>query len=308
MGIEGEDSAGQPGVYQIAQRSDFFSVLCSIDTMNRRPLVNTRDEPHADAEQWRRFHVIAGDANMCEWATALKMGTTALVLDVIEQGKAPQIELADPIEAAKQISRDPSCTWIVELIDGRKISAIDVQRLYLSAARDCCDRGDKDTAWALREWESVLDDLATDYWKCRDRVDWVAKKFLLQTFQEAEKLSWSDPWLQSIDLEYHNVSLEQGLFYELVREKQMRRLIEEGQIREAIFQPPTTTRAFFRGRAVARFNRELESIQWDEIVFRDNGTAFTVMLDQPAHDERLDRLNKAIREAKSFAELGWKIS
>ena len=307
MGVEGEDAAGQPGVYQLAQRSDFFAVLCSIDTMNRRPLVNTRDEPHADAEQWRRFHVIAGDANMCQWATALKMGTTALVLDVIEQGKAPQIELADPIEAAKQISRDPSCAWIVELIDGRKISAIDLQRLYLSAAQDCCDRSDADTAWVLREWESVLDDLATDYWKCRDRLDWVAKKFLLQTFQEAEKLDWSDPWLQSIDLEYHNVSLENGLYYELVRTKQMRRLVEEDQIREAIFQPPATTRAFFRGRSVARFNRELESIQWDEIVFRDNGTTLHVMLDQPAHNARLDRLNAAIREAKSFADLGARI-
>ena len=128
-----------------------------------------------------------------------------------------------------------------------------------------------------------------------------------QTFQEAEKLSWSDPWLQSIDLEYHNVALEHGLYYELVRTKQMRRLVEEDAIREAIFQPPTTTRAFFRGRAVARFNREIESIQWDEIVFGDNGTTLSVMLDQPAHDERLHRLNAAIRDAKSFADLGGKI-
>ena len=308
MGIEGEDAAGLPGVYQISQRSDFFAVLCSIDTMNHRPIVNTRDEPHADAGRWRRFHVIAGDANMCQWATALKMGTTALVLEVIEKGKAPQIEIANPIEAAKQISRDPGCKWIVELIDGRRISAIDIQRLYLSAAQDCCDRSDADTAWVLREWESVLDDLATDYWKCRDRLDWVAKKFLLQTFQEAEKIEWSDPWLQSIDLEYHNVSLEHGLYYELVRTRQMRRLVEEDDIRVAIFQPPGTTRAFFRGRAVARFNRELESIQWDEIVFRDNGKELSVKLDQPAHDERLDRLNTAIREAKSFADLGARIA
>ena len=106
MGIEGEDSAGTPGVYQIAQRSDFFSVLCSIDTMNRRPLVNTRDEPHADAQAYRRFHVITGDANMSQFATALKIGTTALVLELIETGHAPQLELANPIEATKSISRD----------------------------------------------------------------------------------------------------------------------------------------------------------------------------------------------------------
>ncbi|MGV3532049.1 MAG: proteasome accessory factor PafA2 family protein, partial [Chthoniobacteraceae bacterium] len=124
MGVEGEDSAGQQGLYQIAQRSDFFSVLCSIDTMNRRPLVNTRDEPHADSQLYRRFHVIIGDANMSEYATALKIGTTALVLDLIEQGKAPQLELANPIEATKSISRDQRYDWILELRDGRKISAI----------------------------------------------------------------------------------------------------------------------------------------------------------------------------------------
>ena len=135
MGIEAESAAGQPGVYQISQRADFFSVLVSIDTMNKRPLVNTRDEPHADANRYRRFHVIIGDANMSEWATALKIGTTSLVLDLIERGQAPQLEIAQPIEATKSISRDQTYDWIIELSDGRKISAIDVQRLYLKAAQ-----------------------------------------------------------------------------------------------------------------------------------------------------------------------------
>jgi proteasome accessory factor A len=255
MGVEGEDAAGQPGIYQIAQRSDFFAVLCSIDTMNRRPLVNTRDEPHADARKYRRFHVIIGDANMSQFATALKIGTTALVLDLIEQGKAPALELATPIETTRALSRDTSYRWLVPLRDGRTISAVDIQRLYLSAAREHADLGDEDTRWLLAEWEQVLDDLSTDVMLCRDRVDWVAKKFLLTTFQESEKLDWSDPWLQSIDLEYHNVSGEQGLFYELLREGQMRRLVSEEEVKEAIFHPPETTRAFFRGRAVARFNR-----------------------------------------------------
>ncbi len=115
MGVETEGAAGQPGIYQISQRADFFSVLVSIDTMNRRPLVNTRDEPHADASQYRRFHVILGDANMSEWAVALKIGTTALVLDLIERGAAPQIEIAQPINATKSISRDQTYDWIIEL-------------------------------------------------------------------------------------------------------------------------------------------------------------------------------------------------
>ena len=303
MGVEGEDAGGQPGVYQIAQRSDFFSVLCSIDTMNRRPLVNTRDEPHADAQAYRRFHVIIGDANMSQFATALKIGTTALVLDSIETDHAPQLELANPIEATKSISRDQSLMWIVELRDGRKISAIDIQRLYLAAAREHCDarRGHARGCCANGSRCSTIS--RSIYWRCRDRLDWVAKKFLLTTFQESEKLDWSDPWLQSIDLEYHNVSLEQGLYYELMREGQMRRIVSEEQIKQAIFQPPATTRAFFRGRAVAKFNREIESIQWDEMTFRSNGTVRTVELAHPSHDPWLDKVNAAIRDARTFEEL-----
>src|SRR5258708_29654628 len=150
MGVEGEDSAGQMGIFQIAQRSDFFSVLCSIDTMNRRPLVNTRDEPHADAERYRRFHVILGDSNMSEFATALKLGTTALVLDLIEQGHAPALELAHPIDAVKTISPDQTHTWPVELRDGRTLSALEIQRLYLAAAREHCGGARAATPWVLQ--------------------------------------------------------------------------------------------------------------------------------------------------------------
>ena len=133
-GDRSRERSGQPGVYQISQRADFFSVVVSIDTMNRRPLINTRDEPHVDASRYRRFHVILGDSNMSEWATAMKIGTTALVLDLIERGEAPQLEIAQPVDANKSISRDQTYDWIIELKDGRKISAIDVQRIYLRAA------------------------------------------------------------------------------------------------------------------------------------------------------------------------------
>src|SRR5437660_3093548 len=163
IGIEAEGAASQPGVYQISQRADFFSVLVSIDTMNRRPLVNTRDEPHADVNRYRRFHVILGDSNMSEWATAMKIGTTSLVLDLIERGKAPQLEIAQPIDANKSISRDQTYDWIIELKDGRKISAIDVQRIYLEAASKLNPPSpgyvaasnplvDQDRQWILREW------------------------------------------------------------------------------------------------------------------------------------------------------------
>ena len=300
MGIEGESTPTQPGVYQISQRADFFSVVVSIDTMNRRPLINTRDEPHVDPSRYRRFHVILGDANMSEWATAMKIGTTALVLDLIERDEAPQIEIAQPVDANKSISRDQTYDWIIELKDGRKISAIDVQRIYLRAAA----RIDPDESgqWILQEWENVLNDLERDVMTTRDRVDWAAKKFLLNTMQEGEGLSSSDPWLQSIDLEYHNVDLDNGLYYELVRQGSIRQIVGQEEIKLAIFNPPETTRAFFRGRSVARFNDQIASIQWDEIVFADNSELRRVILPEAVGGARLEALKQAARNGKDFNE------
>ncbi len=302
MGIEAESAAGQPGIYQISQRADFFQVLVSIDTMNRRPLVNTRDEPHANADLYRRFHVIIGDANMSEWATALKVGTTALVLDLIERDAAPQIELAQPVAAAKSISRDQTYDWIIELRDGRKISALDVQRLYLTAAQESTRKEDPEVAWLLAEWEAVLNDLERDWQLCRDRVDWVAKKEMLAALQSEEGLAWSDPWLQAIDLEYHNLQLDAGLHHELVRQGSMRRLVSEEEIRQAIFTPPAETRAYFRGRSVARFNQQIKAIQWDEVVFANHGERLRVRLPEPANDARLEKLNALIRDAESYPD------
>jgi Pup amidohydrolase len=303
MGIEGESSQGDPGIYQISQRADFFSVVVSIDTMNRRPLINTRDEPHVDASRYRRFHVILGDSNMSEWATAMKIGTTALVLDLIERGEAPQLEIAQPVDANKSISRDQTRDWIIELKDGRKISAIDVQRIYLRAARKLWrDPPDHEHTWILCEWENVLNDLERDPVATRDRVDWAAKKFLLDALQHEEKLSWGDPWLQSIDLEYHNLDLDRGLYYELLRKGLMRRVTSEDEVKTAIFNPPETTRAFFRGRAVARFNDQISSIQWDEIAFTSGTHSCRVALPEPAMDARLEALNHAARNGKDFLE------
>ena len=301
MGVEAESVVGQPGLYQISQRADFFSVLVSIDTMNRRPLINTRDEPHADIDHYRRFHVILGDANMSEWATAMKIGTTSIVLELIERGTAPQLEIAQPVDAAKSISRDQTRSWILELKDGRKISAIEVQRIYLEAAASLAGENE-DYGWILREWEEVLDDLERDPSSTANRVDWAAKKMLLNALQEEEKLSWNDPWLQAIDLEYHNVDLDHGLYYELVRQGSMRRVVTEDDIRVAIFSPPETTRGFFRGRSVARFNERIESIQWDEVVFAHGAEHERVSLPEPSiEDERLRRLNEAARNGRDFA-------
>src|SRR6266702_4674347 len=310
MGVDAESGQSEPGVYQISQRADFFSVVVSIDTMNRRPLINTRDEPHVDASRYRRFHVIMGDSNMSGWATAMKIGTTSLVLDLIERSKTPQLEIAQPLDANRSISRDQTYDWIIELKDGRKISAIDVQRIYLRAAAKIDPpspgygaAGDnEDRQWILGEWENVLNDLERDVMVTRDRVDWAAKKFLLNALQEEEKLSWRDPWLQSIDLEYHNLDFERGLYYELARQGAVRRVVPEDEIKTSIFNPPETTRAFFRGRSVARFNNEISSIQWDEIVFENQSQLHRIVLPEAAADARLSALNHAARNGKDFAE------
>jgi proteasome accessory factor A len=239
---------------------------------------------------------------MSEWAVAVKLGATALVLDLIERGEAPQLDIAQPIETTKSISRDQTYDWILELTDGRKISAVEVQRIYLAAARNSATGIDPEVGWLLDEWERVLNDLERDVHLCRDRVDWVAKKELLEQLREAEHLSWTDPWLQSIDLEYHNIAPEAGLYYELLRQGQMRRFVNEGEIKEAIFSPPENTRAYFRGRSVARFNSQITSIQWDEMVFGDGLSRVRVQLSQPADNPRLAALNRAAGEAADYQE------
>ena len=239
---------------------------------------------------------------MSEWATGLKIGTTALVLDLIERGLAPQLEIAQPIDATKSISRDQTYDWIIELTDGRKISAVEVQRIYLAAARKANLVADAELQWLLQEWEAVLNDLDRDVMLCQDRVDWVAKKELLEALRREEKLSWTDPWLQSIDLEYHNIVPETGLYYELIRQGTMRRFVTEAEIKQAIFTPPADTRAYFRGRSVARFNSQIKSIQWDEIVFADGIGLQRVQLTQPNDNPRLAALNTAAREAADYHE------
>jgi proteasome accessory factor A len=303
MGIENEETA-TPGVYQISQRADFFSVLVSIDTMNRRPIINTRDEPHADSERYRRLHVIVGDANMSEVAGALKLGTTALVLDLIEEDACPmQLSLSDPILALKTISRDPTLKTPVSLIGGHSISPVDIQREYLAAAQKRFRGREPDTDWVLATWQKVLDDLERDPTLCRDRLDWVAKKWMIEQFVAAEDLAWHDPWLQALDLEYHNVRQDEGLYAELVRENQAQRFVTDEEIRRAIHQPPRDTRAYFRGKCIEKFAKKMASVQWDEIAFGNNTHEYVVRLLNVFDDKEVQRYNAAIDNAADVETL-----
>jgi proteasome accessory factor A len=303
VGVE-SDTGAPPGIFQISQRSDFFSVLVSIDTMNRRPIINTRDEPHADTDKYRRFHVIIGDANMSEYAGALKIGTTAVVLDLLEQNACPpRLDLADPVAALKIISRDPTLRVTVPLADGRQLRALDLQRQYLEFAKRTLAGQDADTDWTLREWEHTLDDLDTDPRRCRDRLDWVAKHWLLETFADAEGLTWDDPWLQALDLEYHNVRREEGLQSELVREGKMIRFITDDHVRQAIVHPPADTRAYFRGQCVAKFAKQMTAVQWDEITFGHDGREDIIRLLNVFDAAAVERYKTAIDNAPDVTTL-----
>ena len=308
VGVE-TDSRADPGLYQLAQRSDFFEVIASVDTMTRRPLVNTRDEPHADAARYRRLHIIVGDANLCEWATALKVGALRLVLELLEAGHAPGLVLADPVGAVKSISRDPSRRWEVELEDRRTTTAIEIQRAFLDRARELASGRDAETDWALREWGFALDALGGDPAPLIGRCDWVTKKWLLDTFVEAEGLDWNDPghraWLQSQDLEYHNVDPEEGLFLLLERSEGggVFRLSDDAGVERALVEPPERTRARFRGRAVEKFGAAVRSLNWDSIEFQVDGGLATVDLKSCVDAESAAIFNEKLERAGSVAEL-----
>jgi proteasome accessory factor A len=269
VGVETDPIQGV--YYQISQRADFFSVEASVDTLHNRPLVNTRDEPHATPRKYRRLHVICGDANMSEYATALKVGATAVVLALLEDGFQSPMKLRDPIRATKLISRDPTLKQKVERVEGGPLTAIEIQKIYLQAAATKLAGRDDETDWVLSEWAQVLDALSSDSDSLADRLDWVAKKSLIESFRESEELEWRDPYLQSLDLAYHNVDPEEGLYYGLEQSGAMRRLVSDGRIGAAISCPPGDTRAYMRGLMVERFGSAVRSIGWNGVAFEYKG-------------------------------------
>jgi len=291
--------------YQLSQRADFMEVEMSIDTMVRRPLINTRDEPHAEWSQYRRLHQIVGDANLSEIATALKIGTTWLTLRLIEEGLAPkEAVFKNPIDDIHQVSFDTSCRSPICLENGQAISPIDHQRLYLSAAEKAFSKeDDKEILWILQTWTEVLDDLEKDPMLLLDRVDWVAKLWLMQTFMEAENCDWNDPTLQAIDLEYHNLNPDRGLFIGLEMEGQMRRLSIDEEIREAMIHPPTNTRAMIRGLCIQKFSDQIARVQWGKILFKDGETKQTLDLGNLFDPVKINDLYRRIQAANNVGEL-----
>ena len=277
-GWEEEDKFLQAG-FQISQRSDFFSELQSVDTMQRRPIINTRDEPHANNERYRRFHVIIGDSNLSLYANFLKIGTTCLVLQALLNGAATvKIPLlADPLGDLKRISRDNTWKWECREGNGKLTSAVDVQRSYLKLVKEFCPSLPPEWKKVQEGWEQVLNDLERDPLSTSDRLDWSAKFKIIEQFRQMEELPTDDPWLRSLDLSYHLLDREQGLFYGLMDQGVFKLPFDYDEITSHSLCPPSTTRAAVRGRCIEKFGSAVQATQWDYILV--HGTQKKIELD-----------------------------
>ena len=268
LGLEAQWDERGKHVFQLTQRADFFETEVGLETTLKRPIINTRDEPHADPERYRRLHVIVGDANLCEVATFLKLGTTSIVLKMIEDGFLPDFSLVNPVAAIHDVSRDVSLTTQVSLVDGRKMTALQLQWEYLELARKYVDREDDtpENREVLERWETVLRGLENDPRTLSAQLDWVAKLRLLEGYRERDGLAWSDAKLRAIDLQYHDVRRDRGLYHRLAHAGKVERITTDEEVRRAIMEPPDDTRAFFRGRCIAKYPDAIAAASWDSLI------------------------------------------
>jgi proteasome accessory factor A len=268
IGQDGRDHG-----FQVSQRADYFEVEVGLETTLKRPIINTRDEPHADPEKYRRLHVIIGDANLAEVSTYLKVGTTALVLAMIED-RFINVDLAvdQPVRSLRAVSHDPTLRELVTLNDGRKLTAVQLQMEYLDLARKFVEDRlgsdvDAQTSDVLLRWESVLTRLETDPMACAGELDWVAKLQLLQQYRDRDGLDWDDAKLHLIDLQYSDVRPDKGLYHRLVRMGRIERLLNDEEVAAAMHHPPEDTRAYFRGRCLEQYADRIAAASWDSVIF-----------------------------------------
>ncbi len=274
----------EEAVYQLSQRPDFFSTEEGLQTTFNRPLMNTRDEPHADPEQYRRLHVIVGDANLAPWATYLKIGTTMLVLDLIEDGfVTEEMLIRGPVPAFRAISRDQDWRWAVQFANSKQGTAIDHQELYLNKAKQhyATDPAKKEV---IARWEYILDALRRqDVDALVDKLDHVLKRHIIEKAMQRHGWELTSPGVQKLDLRYHSVNPEESVYALLERRGYVDSLgITEAQIVDAVFDPPTDTRAYFRGTCIQTFGEAVVAANWDLLdVRRSNGTLVRIAMEDP---------------------------
>jgi proteasome accessory factor A len=266
----GAENNAEPCDYQISQRADFLETEVGLETMHSRPIVNTRDEPHADPEKYRRLHVIVGDANMSEVANYLKMGTMAVVLSLVEDDAIDRdLSLDNPVIAYRRVSRDLTCREALRLRDGRSITAVELQGEFLAMARRYYGERPHE-AWVdelLARWESVLTRLGRDPMSLDRELDWVIKRNLVETYMARHRLDWSDSRAAMIDLQYHDIRPGRGLYLKLEESDAVERIVTDDEVSKAIYDPPKDTRAYFRGMCLQKYAEEVVSASWDSVIF-----------------------------------------
>ena len=292
--------------FQLSQRADFFEVEVGLETTVKRPLMNTRDEPHADPERFRRLHVINGDANLCEVAGLVKVGAMLLVLDAIDcEGLGAPLELVDPVAAFRTLSHDVELVATVELTDGRRLSALDLQEHYLERCRTMVERdGHRGSSeLVLQWWEDLIDGARTDLSALVGRVDWVTKLQLLEAFRARHDLPMMHERVRMVDLQYHDVRRDKGLYHRLVAAGRVERVVAEEEVTAAVTHPPEDTRAWFRGECIRRFPAAIVAAGWDSLVLDTGGGSLARLpMDDPSLGTRA-LTEGALEQARDVSDL-----
>src|SRR3990172_7546543 len=305
-GKVGTDNKADPATYQISQRADFFETLIDLNTMAKRPIINTRDEPDADPKLFRRLHIIVGDANMSEFSTYMKVGATALVLQMIDNNHViTGLDLANPLEAIKTISRDLTLKKTVRLANGKEYTPVEIQKAYLEEAYKYFSKLEKDPIVdeILSYWSDTLEKLGKDPLELHTHIDWMIKYELLNNYAQKKGFGWDNPRLAMMDLQYHDIRPDKGLYYTLLRDGYITPFVSEGAILLAKETPPKDTRAFFRGTSIKRFPKEVYAASWTSVLFDiGNSTIKRVPLLNPLRGTD-DLVGKIIRESETAEDL-----
>jgi len=293
--------------FQLTQRADFFEEEVGLETTLKRPIVNTRDEPHADAQKYRRLHVIVGDANLSEVATLLKLGTTALVLSMVEDEFLPrEFVFVAPVQTLRRVSYDLSLRRPMELSDGSTVTALEVQWELFDRAKKYgeefgyeCVGGEDFGAEIVRHWETVLHGLETDPMTLASQLDWVAKYRMIDGYRERHGLDWDDARLAAMDLQYHDLRPDKGLASRVGLE----RVTTDAEVDFAMSEPPPDTRAYFRGKCLQRWGDAIVAANWDSLVFDIGGDPLRrVPMMEPMRGTEA-HVGRLIAECSSAAEL-----
>ena len=298
---------GRPEVqFQLTQRADFFEERVGLETTLKRPIINTRDEPHGDPAKYRRLHVIIGDANLSEVQTFLKLGTAALFLAALEDGYlSDPVSLSDPVESTWRVSHDLSMQRSLPLESGGTATALELQWQYFEWLTKYVEAVGADPVFdqVLATWEGVLSDLGDDPDGVADRLDWAAKLRILEAYRERDGLQWDDPKLAALDLQYHDIDPGRGLYYRLVARGEIQKLFTDAEIEAAVAEPPERTRAYFRGRCVSRFARSLVAANWDSLLFEvGEDTLKRVPMMEPLRGTR-ELVDPLLEQAADAADL-----